>query len=145
MEIVTLCSSEEIKKVLQDFSSRLPVLESGDEYIALMSEKFEKYSVFIIIKEMQNVVGFAAFYCNDLLTKRAFLSMIAVNEQYDGKGYGKLLINEVLKICRNKKMNELELEVNKSNIHAIEFYKRNGFSYIEKQTENSYFMSRSLT
>lgn len=102
-----------------------------------LSEKFYNHCIFIKVCENKNVVGFAAFYCNNSKSGIAFLSMIIVNSGYRKRGIGINLLNMVLLKCIECKMNFIELEVDKSNYEAISFYKKNNFLCVA-QSSNSY-------
>lgn len=52
---------------------------------------------------------------------------IAVKNQYQNQGYGQKLLNRFIKICSSNRVNNIWLEVRKSNTGAIAFYNRNGF------------------
>lgn len=108
-----------------------------------LSEKFQNYGIFIKVCENKNIVGFAAFYCNDSKSGIAFLSMIIVNSEYRKRGVGKNLLNMVLLKCIECKMNFIELEVDKSNYEAISFYKKNNFLCVA-QSSNSYIYLKNL-
>lgn len=108
-----------------------------------LSEKFQNYGIFIKVCENKNIVGFAAFYCNDSKSGIAFLSMIIVNSEYRKRGVGKNLLNMVLLKCIECKMNFIELEVDKSNYEAISFYKKNNFLCVA-QSSNSYIYIKNL-
>lgn len=75
--------------------------------------------------------GLCVFYDNNNVTKIAFLSMIVVAKEEQGKGIGNLLIKSMIKHCVSNGMERLELEVANANVSAIRFYEKNGFK-IEK-------------
>lgn len=54
---------------------------------------------------------------------------IAVKNQYQNRGYGKKLLNRFIEICSGNRVNNIWLEVRKSNAGAIAFYNRNGFQF----------------
>ncbi len=61
---------------------------------------------------------------------------LAVASIFRKLGIGKLLIAECIKRCTEKKIKELIVIVNKSNIGAIQFYKKIGFINAEKGLYN---------
>ena len=142
--ISVLKNREAIQDVLRLFSDRLGSLRQGEKYIADMAEKFSRYAEFLVMTENDDVIAFSAFYCNDTVSGKAFLSMIAVSSGGEGKGHGTVMLNEVLNVCAERGMKVLMLEVGKANVRAVDFYKRNGFSFAEKQTERSFFMEKSI-
>ena len=58
--------------------------------------------------------------------KRSLIISIAVHPLHRRKGYGKMLMEHVLKFMKGKVM----LHVKKSNLGAIDFYKKLGFEEI---------------
>jgi ribosomal protein S18 acetylase RimI-like enzyme len=60
-----------------------------------------------------------------------------------GKGMGKVLMNEFINELKNQKVPGLHLEVGKANENAIEFYKHLGFLVL-KEYEYSYAMGIKL-
>jgi ribosomal protein S18 acetylase RimI-like enzyme len=71
--------------------------------------------------------GLAAFYCNDLLRHRAYLTHLAVGPAYRGHGLGKALINYATKYSRSMGMRLMELEVYRDNETAKRLYRSCGF------------------
>jgi ribosomal protein S18 acetylase RimI-like enzyme len=131
--ISVISKTEEIYLILKQFSRELISLSQSDEYfLDRMSKKFCKYgTVLAVFDRQQNVVGFAAYYDNDLQNKTGFLSMIAVELSAQKKGVGTLLLDEVEKRILNSGMLRLNLEVHKSNLPAISFYGKHGYLCIE--------------
>lgn len=68
----------------------------NDVFLIEISKKFSKYAEFYCLKQENEPIGFIAFYDNNQETKTAFLSMIIVSKEYQGKGVGKYLLNNVL-------------------------------------------------
>lgn len=58
------------------------------------------------------------------------LLKIAVGKSFQGKGYGRLLMDKVIELARHLEMNAVFLEVRESNKPAIELYKATGFKTI---------------
>lgn len=70
---------------------------------------------------------------------------IVVDQKYRNKGYGKELIDYVIK---NNNLEELNIEVRKSN-KAVNFYLNNGFKIIREipnyyNNEDAYFMKKVI-
>lgn len=62
---------------------------------------------------------------------------IAVSPAFQRCGYGQLLLDAFKDICRQSNVKTLWLEVRESNVPAITFYKRNGFTRV--QTRNNFY------
>jgi len=73
-----------------------------------------------------------------------------VSEGYRGHRIGSMLMGKVIDYCKSKSIEYLSLEVRISNVHAIDMYKRLGFtvSHIRNQYyengEDAYFMILDL-
>lgn len=52
---------------------------------------------------------------------------IALSEKYIGLGYGKVILNELLKIAKENKIGSVSLSVDADNSKAIGLYERFGF------------------
>jgi len=76
------------------------------------------------------------FYDNNHVEDRAYITLIATLQSYEGRGYGSLLLNKACEIAKSNGMYSIELETENSNIHAIKFYQKNGFKIkkIDKKT-----------
>jgi ribosomal-protein-alanine N-acetyltransferase len=66
---------------------------------------------------------------------------ICILEEYQGKGFGKAILSELINLSNKEKIDELYLSVDKDNINAISLYKKFGFEIIEEKP-NFYFMKR---
>ena len=62
---------------------------------------------------------------------------IAVVEHEQRKGFGQLLFDRFLSVCRNRQAANIWLEVRQSNTKAIGFYEKNGFEPV--QTRNHFY------
>ena len=76
------------------------------------------------------LIGYAQFFQKE--NKRVHLNQIAVREDYQGKGVGSILIQEVEQIVRECALTTMELFVNESNLIAKKFYQSHCF-LTEKQ------------
>lgn len=66
--------------------------------------------------------GFVAFYCNDVTTRRAYISLVMVAPSHRGSGLGRALITGVLEICRQRGFTACGLEVRSDNVAARRMY-----------------------
>ena len=107
-----------------------------DEY----SKKIFNFASTYYIRENDMIIGFCSFYCNDYDNAIGYLTQIAVLPDYNGRGFGKVLLNKCIDECTMSGMKKLKLEVYKENLKAIKFYKNNGFENIEENAESNYMM-----
>lgn len=65
-----------------------------------------------------------------LLNDHADIISLAIKPEYVRQGYGKMLIDEVIKICKTVRIPKIFLEVRVSNLPAINLYLSMGFEQI---------------
>lgn len=141
--IVGINKIADISAVLSSFKDTLPTLKNGVVRIDEFSVKVLNNGLMYTYEDAETQKGFVVFYANDQVGKIAYLSMIAVKEQYRGEHIGTKLLNWVEIESFKLGMSRLRLEVNKQNNAAIDFYKRRGFTICEEKTD-SYYMHKAL-
>lgn len=89
---------------------------------------------FLLLTDEEKPIGFAAYSTTD--TPDVYkLHKIYLDLNYQGKGVGKLLLQEVCDQVKTRGANILELDVNRFNKAKL-FYEKQGFSvYKEKNTD----------
>lgn len=90
------------------------------------------------------LVGMVAFYCNDLESKTAYITQIAVKKNAQGAGIGGLLMRKCEEVSRQNGMVYLRLEVRNDNLNAIKFYQKHDLQYEKSASEKSIYMMKSL-
>ncbi len=82
----------------------------------------------IVLRESSGkLIGY--FITLDIVDELELLK-IAVGKEFQGKGYGRLLMQKVIELAKHLGMNSVFLEVRESNTPAIELYKSTGFKTI---------------
>jgi ribosomal-protein-alanine N-acetyltransferase len=71
--------------------------------------------------------GFVAFYCNDLTTRRAYITLVLVHPDDRGSGVGRALVDAVLALAKSRGFVACALEVSKTNEAAYGLYTDRGF------------------
>ena len=145
MDIKIINKLSDIKKIIEEYDnifdpSISDIVGDLDKY----STKLYKNALFIAVFYQNKVVGFASFYCNDVVNKIAYLSQIAVKKEYRGIGVSDMIISFVEKECIERKMQYLKLEVYNSNTNAINFYLKHGFKFTENASNKSKYMLKTL-
>lgn len=87
---------------------------------------------FILAFSDQKLTGFAAFSRNEADEERFKLHKIYVLPTEQGKGTGRLLLEEVIRRCLSAGGNRLYLNVNRYN-KARQFYERLGFEVVREE------------
>jgi diamine N-acetyltransferase len=97
---------------------------------------------FLLLKDKQGYAGFASFAMRPEDSGICKLHKIYVLPKNQGKGYGKLLIDEIKKQLANQNVRALDLNVNRYN-PAQEFYKKLGFKIVREEDVpvGQYFMN----
>lgn len=99
---------------------------------ALQDQMMNQQHEFILIYSDQNLTGFAAFSKNTSDDARFKLHKIYVLPTEQGKGTGRLLLEEVIRRCLMAGGNRLYLNVNRYN-KARQFYERLGFQVVREE------------
>ncbi|WP_150538694.1 ribosomal protein S18-alanine N-acetyltransferase [Actinobacillus vicugnae] len=92
----------------------------------LLNNQGDKYLNLKLTKQQQ-IVAFAI--CQTVLDE-ATLFNIAVEPAFQGKGYGKCLLLELIERLRNQGILTLWLEVRESNLNAQKLYDSVGFNQV---------------
>ncbi|WNC73409.1 ribosomal protein S18-alanine N-acetyltransferase [Thalassotalea psychrophila] len=77
------------------------------------------------------VVG---FYVGDLVIDEFTLMEICVHPDFQGKGYGQLLLTDFLGKAKENQVVKCHLEVRSKNIAAQMLYMKNGFIQVHRRT-----------
>jgi len=72
------------------------------------------------------IIG-ASWITND--QRRLYLHHFGIKKEYQGKGYAKLLMDKTMKFAQETGL-QIKLEVHKSNLTAVELYKKYNFKYL---------------
>ncbi len=131
-----------ILKKLQEMPSISQMSESDISEIAVLekrcfSEPWSENSLkeeltnetarFYVLRDNDNLLGYigANNICDEV-----YITNVAVNENARGKGYGKRLVNHLVKQAEVENSLFVTLEVRKSNENAIALYERCGFKKV---------------
>lgn len=90
----------------------------------------EGTEVFIAVDAGDQPVGMCAIRADkDYFDEhpRAYIDLLAVSEQAEGKGVGRALMNHAEQWARSRRLLEITLDVFASNTGAIAFYHRMGY------------------
>jgi ribosomal protein S18 acetylase RimI-like enzyme len=94
---------------------------------SLQNQANEKKHRFILVKEGETVLGFAAFEFNYGKKPKTKIHKIYILTTQQGKGIGKQLITFIANEAKQRHQKALILNVNKYNV-AIRFYESIGFT-----------------
>lgn len=109
---------------------------------ALSKQIQNKEQLFYLISDSESVIGFIGIehhYKSEAITK---IHKIYLLPETQGKGYGKIVFEEIGKMALENNSNELLLNVNRFNT-ALNFYKKLGFEIketVDIEIGNGYLM-----
>lgn len=132
---------EIIKKFDGEFLSSVVSREGFDDVL----HKIEENAIMLVAIIEKEIVGFCAFYINDFISKTVYISLIAVAKKYQGRQVGTEILNYVKNIAKLNDFDKIRLEVDDCNEKGIHFYKKNGFEFEKKSSDNSRYMRCILT
>lgn len=107
---------EIINYILKNFNTRLSESEFNEN-------PFNKY---LIIKE-EEIIGLLVY---SVKYEQAEIEYLYINEKYRNKGYSKRLLDFMFTDLKRKSVEIVTLEVKKSNIKAINLYKKYFFKEV---------------
>jgi ribosomal protein S18 acetylase RimI-like enzyme len=94
------------------------------------AEKICRRASLITRREQRRLVGAVAFYATDFETRRAFITMVAVDPAWRGRGIAFDLTSSTLEQLRELSFTSVSLKVMKSNVAALALYRRCGFKVV---------------
>ena len=104
---------------------------------------------YLVVVLGEDIVGFGGMW---LIMDEIHITNVAIAPEHRGKGYGTVLIKDMLKYARDKGFNHMTLEVRVSNVVAIALYKKFGFEsvgirpkYYVDSGEDALIMWKSIT
>lgn len=133
----SLIRIESIDKNNKDILRKLYMIDKklfhdkwAGDVIYTMLEDYECYVLF----DGDNLIGYC--YISPLSEERCEIANFAIDDIYQGKGYGTLFMQEII---RKRKNTRITLQVDMGNKIAISLYTRMGFKTI-KEIRGQYLM-----
>ena len=100
-------------------------------------DSYDAKNLFKVLKNETDIIGYyIALFASD----ECELLNITVKSGLQKKGFGQLLLEDLLNECRKKNIVNIFLEVRRSNSLAIRLYENNGFN--EVGVRNNYYQNR---
>lgn len=145
MEIVKLGSGAAVFSLLKRYdASATRKISDRVQNLEEYSEKLFEYAENYVIYQEGKTAGFFSFYNNDIIEKRAYLTLIAIETRYQGMQLGSRAIDFICEECRKHQMNRLCLEVDKKNTSACQFYRKKGFQITGDASIDSFYMEKEV-
>lgn len=115
-------------KFLRQEDNAFPIPLSKKIDILDYARKIHKHGKSLAYMDNGKVVGLALYYDNNQQSKTAYLSMIAVLKEYQGRGIASILLDAFLRSSRHSGMLTAELFTHRANTYAINLYEKFGFN-----------------
>ena len=151
---IRLCDIEDIQSIQKIAHTTWPVSYAdmiSKEQISYMlelmynhdklKEQMRNGHSFYLLEE-EGLIGFVGVEPN-IEEGYAFVHKLYILPEYQGQGFGKVLMNHVQDLSTKMGINEIRLNVNRTN-EAVQFYKKNGFEIlktIDIDIGNGFFMN----
>ena len=134
-EIITCFTNEEALSRFKDREVRKEFVKKQIEFGHVFVQRLEG-----------NPVGLLCFYCNDMLSRVAYVTAFALKEElgiYKGITMQRLA-KKLIGLGRVNKMETVRLEVANTNSRARRLYEHLGFEYIGGNDRDSSYMEMPL-
>ncbi len=119
---------KDLSKVLEIEQSLFPSdAWTKQLFLAELAEVPMSRSV-VVVEDSDEIIGYASLR---FIGKDGDINTIAISTPNQNQGYGKLLLNWLLNIAKEKGVKELFLDVRADNDSAIAMYKKSGFEQID--------------
>lgn len=140
-----------IQKVIPHLINKeqvLSIVSDTNELIGIAGFSYEQKSMFSmnmkamvrqygLIKGVYKMFQMGVYFPNSFPVTHLYIDAITIKADYRGKGYIRLLFQELEKIAFEKGTTNLQLEVSCDNAAAIRAYRKMGFYELKSETLNS--------
>ncbi len=120
--IIREMTEEDIDEVLDIEKKSFKTPWSRDAFVKEVNEN--RLAKYVVASVHDKVIGYGGIW---LIIDEGHITNIAVHPDFRGLGVGKLLVEALIEICRERGINRMTLEVRKSNEIAKSLYKKYGF------------------
>ena len=145
IHIVEVKDKYKIDRIIKACDNAFLMPVSKRRYYNDLLSKISRNAVFLLAENNFNdILGYVAIYINNFSTKVAYITLIAVNNKFQGQGIGKLLLKKCEEYARNSGFKIIRLEVNKNNLKARSFYYANDFIATGEEKEESIFLEKVI-
>ena len=93
--------------------------------------------IFRVMLLDDEVIGYYSF---QKVFEEGYINNIAIKREYQGKGYGKKLFEDLIERAQRFEVKALTLEVEDDNTRAINLYKKYGF--IEEGRRKNFYLNK---
>lgn len=104
------------------------------------ADKLSQHACFIVAEAESHIVGLLAYYRNDL-ENELYIPYLVVDNAFQGYSIGKYMLEKLINKHGNV-YHAIVLEVVKTNLKALDFYKRNDFKETEDRGDKFLMIKR---
>lgn len=125
----------QFRKMLPEDASSVEVVEKACFDMPWSRESFwqeacNEKAYYLLAQVDEKVIGYVGMW---VLFDEAQITNVAVSPEYQNKGIGRLMMQEIMKIAKEKKANAMTLEVRPSNDSALHLYESLGFKSVGRR------------
>ena len=95
------------------------------------------YALYIVLEIDDEIHGYVGMWITDNLE----IINLYVDEEYQGMGFGSIIMDFVIDVCEQSNISNLSLEVRSSNTKAINLYKKFGLK--ESHIRKNYYVNEN--
>lgn len=121
-------------------------IRSYEEQQNILKEKISKNFPVIVAELEGQIVGFGMY--SEFRFREAYKFTVEhsvyVNENFQGKGIGKLLLQELISLARQQKLHTMIAVIDSENQSSVEFHEKFGFKTVGIIKESGYKFERWL-
>ncbi len=134
MNVNTISNIEKLEDFLKKADKLFPVPLSEKVNLHEYAVKLFEKATLCSFTVNGDIVGLAGGYTENTTDNLAYLSLLCVLPEFQGKGIGYNLVNRFINISESKKLRGVHLYAVKTNLPAMKMYNKMGFE--EFITEN---------
>ncbi len=102
------------------------------------------FFVFVVKEEQRVIGGLTIYVLHSYYTAKseAYIYDVGITPEFQGRGLGKLLIEEVCKYCKNSGFENVYVEAECDDIDAVSFYRKTKYSSEMNVLQFTYFFDK---
>ena len=121
-------------------------IRTYEQQKSILEDKLSKGFPVIVAEIDSEVVGFGMY--SEFRFREAYKFTVAhsvyVNQHFHGKGIGKILLQELIRLAKDQKLHTMIAVIDEENQSSIEFHEKFGFKTVGVIKESGYKFDRWL-
>lgn len=103
--------------------------------------KLNPFAHYLVLEVEGQVGGYIGLWIND---DNAEIINFYIDKKYQGLGFGSMLLEFALELCKLSKVPSISLEVRENNDIAIKLYEKYGFAFSHKREQYYHDLTNAL-